>query len=200
MASSSSSSPPGSGRSDSSGRLLDRARGGDGSALDALFSRYAPWLRRWTRGRLPKWTRGFVDTSDLVQDVLLNTFTRLSRFEPRRKKALRAYLRLAVENRIRDEMRRAVRRPALDGLDDAAAPAATSVMNQETWARYLSALGRLKVRDRRLIVGRVEIGYSFKQLGDIHEIDSDAARKATERALERLAVEMGDPRQERGQP
>ena len=50
-------------------------------------------------GRLPRWVRGAVDQDSLHR--------RLPEFEPEHAGALRAYLRRAVVNRIRDEMRRA---------------------------------------------------------------------------------------------
>ena len=63
------SGTPGSSRDDtSSARLLERALRGDHSARDALFARYLPWLRRWARGRLPRWARGVVDTSGELLD------------------------------------------------------------------------------------------------------------------------------------
>ena len=177
-------------------------RRGDGLALDVLFTRYLAWLRRWAGGRLPAWARSFVDTGDLVQDVLLSTFSRLSRFEPRRNGALRAYLRLAVENRIRDEIRRAGRRPAIACLDDAPGREPSPlerVIDDETWTRYRLALKRLPPRERRLIVGRAELGYSFKQLAFIDgRVSPDAARMATRRALVRLSIEMDGAQEERG--
>ena len=52
-------------------------------------------------------------------------------------------------------------------------------------------LQRLSPRDRRLIVGRVELGYNYRQLAFIERIPSaDAARKAVRRALVRLSGEM----------
>ena len=38
-------------------RLLNQVRRGSASAVAALFERYAPWLRRRARGRLPQWAR-----------------------------------------------------------------------------------------------------------------------------------------------
>ena len=98
----------------SSLRLLLRARRGDRAAREALAARYFPWLRRWARGRLPYWARDGVDTSDLVQDTLLQTFKRIAKFEPQRDGALRAYLRLAVDNRTEPMAsdRRVIRRNA----------------------------------------------------------------------------------------
>src|SRR4051812_12975696 len=87
-------------------RLLERARSGDSRAISALFRRHAATLRRWASGRLPRWARVVNDTADVVQDVLLQTFRRLDRFEDRGRGALRAYLRQAVLNRINDEIRK----------------------------------------------------------------------------------------------
>ena len=55
-------------------QLLAQARAGDRTALDTLFARYLPPLRRWATGRLPRWARDVSDTQDLVQDTLLQTF------------------------------------------------------------------------------------------------------------------------------
>ena len=183
----------------SSTNLLQRARRGDRSAVDALFARYFPWLRRWARGRLPVWARGAIDTSDLVQDALLRTFARLTEFQPKRNDALRAYLRLAIDNRVRDEMRRITRRPNLDVLDGEDMPADDSAspfqrfVDEETWARYRDGLKRLTPRERRLIVGRAELGYTYKQLALVDDRASpDAARIALRRALVRLGSAMPD--------
>jgi RNA polymerase sigma-70 factor, ECF subfamily len=37
--------------------LLTRVRGGDEAALNDLFARYLPLMRRWAAGRLPRWAR-----------------------------------------------------------------------------------------------------------------------------------------------
>ena len=94
--------------------LLDRARAGDHDALDRLFARHLKPLQRWASGRLPTWARDLTDTDDLVQDTLLRTFKRMESFEPRRVGALQAYLRQAVLNRLRDELRRKGRQPHCD--------------------------------------------------------------------------------------
>ena len=59
--------------SESTVRLLERAREGDQEALAAIFAREIPLLRRWASGRLPRWVRGTVDTDDLVQDTVIIT-------------------------------------------------------------------------------------------------------------------------------
>ena len=180
-------------------RLLEQVRRGSRSAVDRLFERYRPWLRWWARGRLPPWVRGTIDTSDLIQDALHRTFARLASFEPRHANALRAYLLRAVENRIRDQLRRATRRLDLTRRDALARPSEDpppqhrQLVDDETWRRYLDGLERLRERDRRLIVGRAELGYNYQQLAFIEGLPSaDAARKALGRALKRLIDVMPD--------
>ena len=179
--------------------LLERVRTGDRSAVDALFARYLPWLKRWARGRLPVWVRGAVDTSDLVQDALQRTFAQLDAFESKQAGALRLYLRRAVENRIRDELRRAARRRDSIAPDegvrfsDAAAPQHRQLVADETWRGYLRRLQHLSPRERRLIVGRGELGYNYRQLAFVEGLpSSDAARMALRRALLRLSGPRGD--------
>ncbi len=87
-------------------RLLDRFKAGDREALERLYARYLPRLRRWASGRLPQWARDLADTQDLVQETLLQTFNKMGAFEPQHEGAFQAYLRQAVMNRIRDEIRR----------------------------------------------------------------------------------------------
>src|SRR5690242_20397228 len=103
---------------DSTLTLLHRAKAGDGEALNDLFARYLPVLQRWARGRLPQWARDLTETHDLVQEVLLGTFKHLGGFEHRGEGAFHAYLRQAVMNRIRDEVRRTSRLPGAVPLDE----------------------------------------------------------------------------------
>ena len=184
----------------SSERLLENIREGSRATIDALFESYRSWLRRWARGRLPAWVRGAIDTSDLVQDALHRTFERIERFEPKHANALRMYLRRAVENQIRDELRRAVRRRAsiapdeVVRLSDDSAPQHRQLVDDETWSRYLSSLKRLTPRERRLIVGHAELEYNYQQLALIEDMSSpDAARMALRRAMIRLSSLVRDP-------
>ena len=191
---------PSASTSSSESRLLERVRRGSRGASEALFGRYGAWLRRWTRGRLPERVRGSLDTSDVVQETLGYMFARLEWFESKRAKALRAYLRRVAENRIRDELRRAVRRhgaiaPAQPvRASEDGAPQLQRLVDDQAWRRYLEGLRRLKPRERRLVVGRAELGYNYRQLALIERLPStDAARMALRRALIRLGEVMPNP-------
>lgn len=176
-------------------RLLEQARAGDGIALDALFTRYLLPLRRWARGRLPRYARDMADTQDLVQETLLQTFKNIEGFEAARAGALQGYLRQALMNRIRDELRRFGRRGASAVLDPAAPADGPSplehAIGQQALARYEAALARLRPDEREAIVARVEMGMSYDEMAEaLQKPSADAARKAAQRALLKLAADM----------
>jgi RNA polymerase sigma-70 factor (ECF subfamily) len=184
-----------SGDVESTFSLIERARAGDSGALERLFARHRKPLQRWASGRLPKWARDISDTEDLVQETLLQTFKRIGDFEPRRVGALQAYLRQAVLNRIREEFRRKGRRPDATDLDDIPVDSDQSPLEQaigrEAVDRYEQALARLKPEEREAIIARVEMGYTYEELAEaLGKPTPDAARKAAQRALVRLAEEM----------
>jgi len=180
---------------DSTFQLISRARSGDQEAINHLFARHLKPLQRWASGRLPKWARDLADTDDLVQDALLQTFKRIDDFEPRRVGALQAYLRQAVLNRLRDELRRKARRPngaSLNSLEDVRAQSPLEeVIGRQAVEDYEEALRRLRPEEREAIIARVEIGYTYEELAEaLGKPSAEAARKAARRALLRLAEEM----------
>lgn len=180
---------------DSTFDLVERAKAGDQDAVNSLFARHLPSLRRWASGRLPGWTRDLLDTDDLVQETVMRAVKRLNAFESRHQGALQAYLRQAIVNRIRDEVRRSARSPTSVELDEnesdrAASPLETAI-GREAVERYEAALGRLRPEEREAIVARVEMDCSYQDVAEaLGKPSADAARMAVSRALLRLAEEM----------
>jgi RNA polymerase sigma factor (sigma-70 family) len=180
---------------ESSSERLVRARSGDAAALNDLCSLYLPRLQRWAHGRLPSWARGAVDTHDLVQDTLTQAIRHIQTFEPRHDAAFQAYLRQALLNRVRDEIRRVQRRPAGDPLESGKASPDPSpleeAIGQEALERYEAALQRLKPDDREAIIMRIEMGCSLAELAEaLGKPSMAAAHMAVSRALVRLSAEM----------
>jgi RNA polymerase sigma-70 factor, ECF subfamily len=175
--------------------LVSRAKAGDAEALEQLCARFLPSLRRWASGRLPRHARGLMDTDDLVQETVVRAVKRLDAFEPRHEGALQAYLRQAVINRIRDEVRRAGRSPVPTELDDRHPDATASPLDiaigHEAVTRYEVALSRLRPEEREAIVVRIEMDRSYQDVANaLGKPSADAARMAVSRALLRLAEEM----------
>lgn len=188
-------SPTGDAALESTYALVERAKTGDRDALDRLFARFLPSLRRWASGRLPRWTRDLMDTDDLVQETVMRALNRIDRFESRHEGALQAYLRQAIVNRIRDEIRRGKRSPAETPLADNAADRGASplelAIGVEALARYESALARLRPEEREAIIARIEMDGTYQDVARaLGKPSADAARMAVSRALLRLAEEM----------
>jgi RNA polymerase sigma-70 factor (ECF subfamily) len=187
----------GGSRSESSLDLLRRARAGEADALSRLYERYLPALRRWATGRLPRRARELLDTDDLVQEALLHTLRTIENFEPRREGALLAYLRQAVLNRIRGEIRNVKRRPRpseIDsGIHDPGPSPLEETIGREAVERYEAALVRLRDEDREAIIARIEMGRSYREVADaLGKPTANAARMAVQRALLRLVEQMSD--------
>jgi RNA polymerase sigma factor (sigma-70 family) len=138
------------------------------------------------------------DTDDLVQDTLIRSVANLSHFDARGEGALQAYLRGAVMNRIRDEIRRRQRIPAADPLDplDSTIPSQgrsplESAIGSETLEKYDRALERLDAETREAVIARIEMGCSYAEVAELMgKSSADAARMTVSRALVRLAEEM----------
>ena len=176
--------------------LLERVRAGDDAALDALVRRYLDPLRRWASGRLPGWARDLRDTDDLVQDTLIATLRHLEGFEVRKDGALHAYLRESIGNRIRDEIRRIGRRPAVEtaneSIEDRAPSPLEAAIGTEALARYERALSTLSTVERDAVIARVEFGLCYAEIATaLGKASPDAARMTVSRALLQLAQEMG---------
>lgn len=174
--------------------LLRRARAGDRHALDSLFAGVLPQLKRWAHRRVPGWARNAADTGDLVQETVLQTIRNLESFEPQRDGALLRYLRRSLLNRVRDQFRHAARHPRAildDNQPDPAGSPLEFVIARENNERYAQALKQLRSADRKAIVARIELGYTYEQLALVLDKPSPgAARLAVRRALLRLAEEM----------
>jgi RNA polymerase sigma-70 factor, ECF subfamily len=180
---------------ESTQQLLDLVRQGDRDALERLYARCLPPLRRWARGRLPAAARGALDTQDLVQDTVVNSLRRLDQFESRHEGALQAYLRQAVLNRIRDEARRFGRRPVQAELSESLRSEAASPLDiaigREGVEQYEAALQRLRPADREAIIGRLELQHDYQELAIIlGKPNANAARVAVTRALARLMEQL----------
>jgi RNA polymerase sigma-70 factor (ECF subfamily) len=175
--------------------LLRDARAGDAAALDRLLRRYVPALRRWAHGRLPRWAREMLETDDLVQESVVRTLRHVGEFEPERVGALNVYLRKALRNCIRDEMRRVHRHgsavTAGDAIPDAAPTPLEALVGSEAVEDFERGLEALQEDQREAIVARIEFGLTYQEIAEqLGKPSADAARMLVARALVRLARSM----------
>jgi RNA polymerase sigma-70 factor (ECF subfamily) len=179
------------------GELVNRAKQGDPSALEALMARYHPRLVRWASGRLPLFARSLLDTSDLVQETLLKVIERIGKVEIRGIDSFQAYVRRAIVNRINDQVRWARRRPNAEEVPEYLADGAPlpieNAIGVEIMDRYERALEQLSEEERHFIHLRIELDFSYAEIAILMDRStSDAARMAVQRSFRRLADIMGD--------
>lgn len=161
--------------------------------IESLLADYRPRLRRWAGGRLPHYAREEADTEDLVQDALIGLMKNAPTFEPRGDWALDAYLRRAIQNRIRDELRRVASRPRREPLVDTHVSEDDSPLDlvarremRETCGALLATLDPVQ---REAVIARVELGCSYREVAAlIGKPSADAARMVVLRALLELAA------------
>ncbi|MEM9291894.1 MAG: sigma-70 family RNA polymerase sigma factor [Acidobacteriota bacterium] len=175
--------------------LLEMMRGGDSDAMDRLFLRYLPILKRWAHGRLPSYARDLVETDDLVQEALLGTLRQLPSFEYRFNGAFHAYMCRGVKNRIHDEIRRRHREPRGQYLSEEKAPPLVSealspleeAIGRDLHGLYQEALQTLRPMDQEAIVARLELVLPYADIAlALDKPSPDAARMAVTRAIARL--------------
>jgi len=182
---------------ESSFELVERAQQGDGEALNRLLARYLPRIRRWASGRLPPAARDLSDTNDIVQEALMGMVRNLRTFEQRDEGSFQWYLRFAVMNRIRDEIRKMERRPGRDVLDSGLPSRAVSPLDAAIGAEdvecYERALAQLAPHDRVAVVANLEFGYTYEEVAAlVGKPTAGAARLAIRRAIAKLAVLMAN--------
>ena len=183
--------------------LLDRCRAGDARARDALFSRLYPRLTVFAHAQLPRRARGLKETGDLVNEALLKTFSKLDQIEHRHAGSLLGYLRQAVRNQVRDEIRRANRRPPSDAtvghLADERPSQVEEAIGAEERDLYERALAKLSADDRTAIHLKHELDLSYREIAEtLGKPSADAARMVVSRATLRLASELGGLREGAG--
>jgi RNA polymerase sigma factor (sigma-70 family) len=179
----------------STAALVIRAQVGDAAAREKLAARYLVALRQWAHGRIPIGARDLVDTDDLVQSALYRAISRIEGFENRGEGAFLAYLRQILLNRIRDEARRARRRPGHleipEGLGSKEPSPLEALISRDTLDRYERSLAGLKANQREAVIMRVELGMRHREIAEALGMPSgNAARLLIARGLMRLADAM----------
>ena len=127
--------------------------------------------------------------------TLLAALDKVEGFEYRKDGAFLAYLRRILQNRIRDEVRRAGRRPAQAELPQefpAEGPSPLEqAMGKEALERYERALENLRPEQQEAVMLRMELGFTYPEIAmALGSPSPNAARMTVTRGLVRLAEIM----------
>lgn len=188
--------------------LVHAAQGGDRVALDRLLARYQERVRRIVRLRLGPALRSQLESADILQQVLLDAFRSLDRYEARDEAGFLAWLAGIAEHRIRDaadyyasDKRDAARVQPLSRETDSSAPSQPltdpqaappeTASRAEQVERLEACLAGLPEADRELVVLRDYVGLSWAEVAERTGSPSpDAARMRYAGVLVHLGRQM----------
>ena len=185
--------------------LIENAQAGDRHALNELCSRYMQRVVVAVRIRLGAKLREKMQSSDIVQQVMLDAFRKVKSFEFRTDGAFLHFLNKLVENRIRDEAdrfeaknREPAREIALDWgrsaqsgnpleIKDFAArsPSDLAVLGEELGQleKAMDRLGEKSTEQRDLLVAVKIEGRTYQELAEEQGTSEDAVRMRVKRAM-----------------
>ena len=190
--------------------LIQQVQEGDRAALDELCARYLPRVLAAVRIRLGAKLRQKLESSDIVQDVMIEAFRKVKSFDFATEGAFLKYLNRVVENRIRDQadrwatQKRDVTRevpldksrspdlgiPLIQVGDRAARTPSSIVSLSEDMDKLVEAMDRLGQQSedyRELIIAAEIEGRSYKEIAEDAGSTPDAVRMKLTRAKTALA-------------
>jgi len=184
--------------------LIQRARGGDEVAFQALFDEHVSTLRRYARRWLPDHLRRRVSVADVLQEANIAALARCADFEDRGDASFRNWLLKIVEHKVRRAVRthaetakRAVgreaardERPATGELIGQQASPSQMAIAAETAEIARAAMLRLPERYREVLDWTQHQHLTLDEIASRTGRSRGAARKLVGRALERLATEF----------
>jgi RNA polymerase sigma factor (sigma-70 family) len=122
--------------------------------------------------------------------TLLSLLNKVEEFEPRHQGAFIVYVRRTLENKIRDVLRQAGRRSNVEPLPEDLPHDAPSPLEQaiggDVVRAYERALSQLSPEHQEAVVLRMEMGFSWREVGEALGTSPAAARMTVSRALVRL--------------
>jgi len=194
--------------------LLDRAKTGSESAVNTLMDRHRKQIRNLVQMRMDRTIRQRVDVSDVVQEIFLDAFRRLSSYLDNPKLPFHIWLKQIARDRMIDSWRthrqtskRSMDRETRAGVGIGGAdldkrenslslcqltPAAIA-MQKELSLHVESAIDQLQETDSRVIIMRHYHAMTNRQIAAELELSEAAASIRYVRALEKLKKLLADP-------
>ncbi|MBL9076130.1 MAG: sigma-70 family RNA polymerase sigma factor [Planctomycetes bacterium] len=184
------------------GHALDRARAGDGAALDEVLAATEARLRRVVDRRLGARLRTSLRRSDILQNAYLAMLDALPRFEGRTPDAFVAWVSQIIEHDIQRQHRwfgarkrrapsRTSQRNALARiLHDTPPTPSAEVAQDERQTLVRAALQKLEPDHARIIELAVFEGLSHREIADRLQRSEGASRMLLQRARAALALEL----------
>ena len=185
--------------------LVNRAKAGDDSALNLLFTHYMDRILRMVRMRMGAKMRVRLDSMDVVQEVMERAIKAFDNFEVKHEAAFLHWIRKLVQNEIVNlaEFHNAGKRnPNQEAIKSDGNEKDCSVIGnlpaQSMWnpGRQLklkeevieleAAMDELTEGQREVIIMKQYEGLTFKEMSEILKCEEDAARMKHVLAMDKL--------------
>lgn len=186
--------------------LIQAFRGGDESALKALFVRHEPRLRGILGQRLPVSMRRKLSVDDILQETWLTAYTRIFDFEAAHDGSFKAWIEQIAVFKLREQIRRyrnTAKRGAADEVTRGARPdtvlfagsgpsPSEAAIGEELRLKAVRALRELP-DDYRTVIELVQVEQlTLRDAGERMGRSREAMKKLYGRALAKLAVALDD--------
>lgn len=176
--------------------LVLKAKDGDASAANELFTRYWPRVVAIVRTRLGKAVRLHIESQDIAQEAIMRALRGLDDFEFRDDSSFIRWLSTLVERRIRDEAEKwnTAKRQGAEIPHESVewrlrterpTPSLQLVLD-ERWRHVEEALASLPPEDRELFVGRHLEGATHAELARQMQLSPDAVRMRLTRITRKI--------------
>ena len=183
--------------SDDLASSVDRARGGDRSAVESLISELRPGVLRYCRARLGRRDGTYGSADDVTQEVCMAVVAALPRWVDQGR-PFSAFVYGIAAHKVADAQRAGFR----DRTEPVASPPESAdvsrgpedlVVGLDEAARARGLLDRLPEAQREIVLLRVVAGLSAEETAAVVGSTAGAVRVAQHRALARLRALAEQP-------
>jgi RNA polymerase sigma-70 factor, ECF subfamily len=189
--------------------LVSAAQRGDADALGRLLEVFRPYLLKVAEQDLPDALRGKCGGSDLVQETVIEAYRDFAGRKFHGPNDVRAWLKSILKHNLADQVKRYIdsdkrsverERPLpgeigtdvlKSGIVDQNPSPGTCVVAHEEAAAVDTAVDRLPVDERAVILYRNRDHLGWEEIGLRLDRSGEAARKLWSRAIDRLRRELG---------
>lgn len=165
--------------------LFELFREGREEPFEIVYERYKPRLYVFLRNLIPEIPPD--EIGDIIQDIFLKVIEKATSFKKKHK--FSTWIYTIARNKAYDYMRKRKRRKNPDPPVERT-PKEKSI-HREEWERVLSAVTRLPVEYREVVLLRSE-GFSYREISKILFIPERVAITRMHRAVKKLKEELGN--------
>lgn len=164
--------------------LQSLARREDGAA-EQFIDRFKPLI--WTLAQ--RYCSNIADAEDALQDILLELWRKVDRFDPERGRA-KTFVATVARRRLIDRLRRSSTRPPMEEIPEGAASSEVSPECRAMVSAVSNAVRQLESKHRDVLSMSLVQGYSHGEIADIMKLPLGTVKTIARRSVRRVRTEL----------